>query len=150
MQRLALRANLPLGSPREGSSRTVADFAGKRPDTRSRATDPQASRQEDVPVITAKIVHRDAEMASREATMLGGVYDEAQQVWVFRATSAFELRGGVMRLRSAGLLPLEMRYGDQLDAIWIEFDFGRRVMQWRPVGDRTRLTLRKGSWPGPP
>jgi hypothetical protein len=85
-----------------------------------------------------------------EARMLGGVYDEAQRLWVFRATSTFELRGGVMRLRSAGLLPLEMRYGDQLEAIWIEFDFGRRVMQWRPVGDRTRLTLRKSSWQGPP
>jgi hypothetical protein len=127
----------------------VADFAGNRPDTRSRTRDLQASQKEDVPVITAKVVHRDAEKASREATLLGGVYDEAQQIWVFRATSTFELRGGVMRLRSAGLLPLEMRYGDQLEAIWIEFDFGRRVMQWRPVGDRTRLTLRKTSWQGP-
>jgi len=38
-----------------------------------------------------------------------------------------------------------MRYGDQLEAIWIDFDSGRRVMQWRPVGDRTRLTLQKTS-----
>jgi len=134
----------------EGSSRTVADFAGDPAHTRRRTVDLQASGEQDVPVITAKVVHRDAEKASMEARMLGGVYDEAQHVWVFRATSTFELRGGVMRLRSAGLLPLEMRYGDQLEAIWIEFDFGRRVMQWRPVGDRTRLTLRKGSWQGPP
>jgi hypothetical protein len=77
------------------------------------------------------------------------VFDPAQQVWRFRATSTFELRGGVMQLRSAGLLPLEMRYGDQLEAIWIDFDFGRRVMQWRPVGDRTRRTLRQASSGGP-
>lgn len=100
---------------------------------------------EDVPVISARVLHRDAERASREAARLGGVFDQSQQVWLFQATSTFELRGGVMQLRSAGLLPLEMRYGNQLEAIWIDFDSGRRVMQWRPVGDRTRLTLRKVS-----
>jgi hypothetical protein len=116
----------------------------------NRAANLRSSGDQDVPVITAKVVHRDAERASLEAVQLGGVFDQVQGVWVFRATSTFELRGGVMRLRSAGLLPLEMRYGDQLEAIWIEFDFGRRVMQWRPVGDRTRLTLRKVSSQDPP
>ena len=95
----------------------MADFAGNRADTGTRAANVRASREEDVPVITAKVVHRDAERASMEAAQLGGVFDQAQGVWVFRATSTFELRGGVMRLRSAGLLPLEMRYGDQLEAI---------------------------------
>ena len=80
---------------------------------------------------------------------MGGVFDRAKQVWVFRATSTFELNGGVRQLRFAGLLPLEMRYGDQVEAIWIDYDFGRRVMQWRPVGDRTRLTLRRVSSPPP-
>jgi hypothetical protein len=96
-----------------------------------------------VPVITAKVIHRDVDRASREAARLGGVFDPSQQVWLFRASSTFELSGGVMQLRFAGLLPLEMRYGNQVEAIWIDYDFGRRVMQWRPVGDRTRLTLRK-------
>jgi len=105
----------------------------------------RAARGEDVPVITARIVHRDAERASGEAARMGGVFDPAQQVWQFRATSTFERRGGVMQLRSAGLLALEMRYGNQLEAIWIDFDSGRRVMQWRPVGDRTRLTLQRAS-----
>jgi hypothetical protein len=96
-----------------------------------------------VRVISAKVVHRDVEKASREAARLGGVFDPDQQVWLFRATPTFELRGGVMELRFAGLLPLEMRYANQVEAIWIDYDFGRRVMQWRPLGDRTRLTLRK-------
>jgi hypothetical protein len=98
-----------------------------------------------VPVITAKVIHRDVERASREAARLGGEFDPGQHVWMFRATPTFELRGGVMQLRFAGLLPLEMRYGNQVEAIWIDYDFGRRVMQWRPVGDRTRLTLRRVS-----
>ena len=125
----------------------MADFAGKRADTR--AAGHHAPRGDEVPIITARVVHRESERASREAARLGGVFDPTQQVWVFRATSTFELRGGVMQLRSAGLLPLEMRYGNQLEAIWIDFDSGRRVMQWRPVGDRTRRTLRQSSWGGP-
>jgi hypothetical protein len=124
----------------------VGDFAGKRADIGNQAAEFKAAGpHEDVPVITARVLHRDVDRASREAARLGGVFDPVQQVWLFRATSTFELRGGVMQLRSAGLLPLEMRYGNQLEAIWIDFDSGRRVMQWRPVGDRTRLTLRKGS-----
>jgi hypothetical protein len=121
----------------------VADFAGEGTDAGSRPTQVRVAHGEDVPVITAKVIHRDVDRASREAARLGGVFDPSQQVWLFRASSTFELSGGVMQLRFAGLLPLEMRYGNQVEAIWIDYDFGRRVMQWRPVGDRTRLTLRK-------
>jgi hypothetical protein len=97
--------------------------------------------REEAPVITARILHRDANKAAREARRLGGVFDPVEQVWLFRATSAFELRGGAMELRLAGLLPLEMRYGDEVAAIWCDFDFGRRVMQWRPIGNATRRRL---------
>ena len=123
----------------------MARIVGNRAGGEGGAAESQPDAAEEVPVITARVIHHDADRASREAARLGGVFDAAQQVWQFNATSTFELRGGVMQLRSAGLLPLEMRYGDQLEAIWIDFDSGRRVMQWRPVGDRTRLTLQKTS-----
>jgi len=96
----------------------------------------RAAARGEVAVITARVVHRDAMRACREAARLGGVFDPVSSVWQFRATSAFELQGGVQELRFAGLLPLEMRYRDQLAAVWVDFDFGRRVMQWRPVGGR--------------
>src|SRR5438309_9419843 len=118
----------------------MADLAGEHANVGSRPTRVRVSAPGDVPVITAKVIHRDAEKGSREAAKMGGVFDPAKQVWVFRATSTFESKGGVMQLRFAGLLPLEMRYGGQVEAIWIDYDFGRRVMQLRPVGDQTRLT----------
>jgi hypothetical protein len=119
----------------------MADIAGHRIDVASRAAKFEVRRREEAPVVTARILHRDAEKAAREARRLGGVFDPVEQVWLFRATSAFELRGGAMELRLAGLLPLEMRYGDEVAAIWVDFDFGRRVMQWRPIGNATRRRL---------
>jgi hypothetical protein len=114
----------------------VTDIIGGRLDTVIPTAERRSARGE-VAVITARVVHRDAQRAAREAARLGGVFDPISCVWQFRATSAFELQGGVQELRFSGLLPLEMRYRDQLAAVWVDFDFGRRVMQWRPIGART-------------
>lgn len=111
----------------------VTDTIGGRLDAVAPTAEGRRVRGE-VAVITARVVHRDAERASRHAARLGGVFDPVSSLWQFRATSAFELQGGVQELRFAGLLPLEMRYHDQLAAVWVDFDFGRRVMQWRPIG----------------
>jgi hypothetical protein len=64
---------------------------------------------------------------------MGGEWDPDKRIWSFPATSDFELRGGVMRLRVAGFLPLELVSGDRLEAIWVDYEAGRRVMSWRPV-----------------
>jgi hypothetical protein len=113
----------------------VTDTVGGRPSAVVPTAKGRSARDE-VAVITARVVHRDAERAAREAARLGGVFDPVSCVWQFRATSAFELQGGVQDLRFAGILPLEMRYRDQLAAVWVDFDCGRRVMQWRPIGAR--------------
>ena len=87
-----------------------------------------------VPVIRARVLPgRKEGDAPHEAALMGGEWHPDERIWSFPATSAFELRGGVMRLRLAGFLPLELVYGDRLEAIWVDYEAGTRVMSWRPV-----------------
>lgn len=64
---------------------------------------------------------------------MGGQYDTENDIWRFRASTTFELKGGVMRLRAAGLLPLELWDDGGVEAVWVDYDLGDRIMQWRPV-----------------
>lgn len=58
-------------------------------------------------LVTARIIRgRKAAYAKRQAQLMGGEYDETEDVWRFRPTTVFECKGGVIRLRASGLLPL--------------------------------------------
>lgn len=88
----------------------------------------------DVPIIKARVIRGSkAPMALRQAELMGGVLDPGENIWSFRATRTFELKGGVMRLRRSGLLPLELWSHGRLEATWVDYEWAERVMQWRPL-----------------
>jgi hypothetical protein len=89
---------------------------------------------DDAPVIKARVIRGSkAPLAARQAELMGGVFDAGERVWSFRMTSIFELKGGVRRLRRSGLLPLEMWADGRPEAVWVDYDWGERVMEWRPL-----------------
>lgn len=87
-----------------------------------------------VSVIKARVIRGSkAPLAARQAELMGGVFDPGERIWSFRMTSIFELKGGVRRLRRSGLLPLEMWADGRPEAVWVDYDWGERVMEWRPL-----------------
>jgi hypothetical protein len=87
-----------------------------------------------VGMITARVIPgARANQATRQARLMGGVEDADEGVWRFRMTPAFELKGGVLRLRRSGVLPLQRWSGERLEATWIDCEDGGRVMRWQPV-----------------
>lgn len=91
-------------------------------------------RPETPGMITARVIPGSrATQAARQARLMGGIEDADEGVWRFHLTPAFELKGGVMRLRRSGILPLQRWSGERLEATWIDCEDGGRVMRWQPA-----------------
>ena len=85
-------------------------------------------------VITAQVISGFGSMrAVHEARALGG-RESDDGVWTFPVTPAFKRDGGVMRLRRAGLMPLELWREGTLLAVWVDYEQGLPVMQWLVSG----------------
>jgi hypothetical protein len=87
--------------------------------------------------MTARVLQgRKARYAQHQAVLMGGEYDETEEIWHFRMTPVFERKGGVIRLRAAGLLPLERWSGARVEAVWVDHDCLtlEPIMSWRPTG----------------
>jgi hypothetical protein len=83
-------------------------------------------------IVTARVLlGKRAPEAKHQAKLMGGEYDPEEGTWRFRITTTFELKGGVMRLRRAGVLPLRMWHRGICLATWIDHDWGEPVMRWR-------------------
>lgn len=82
------------------------------------------------PVITARVIPGfGPTRAAHEARALGG--QSGGEVWSFPVTDGFKRDGGVMRLRRAGLMPLELWRAGILLGVWVDYERGAPVMQWR-------------------
>lgn len=94
--------------------------------------EPETNRRPSV--VTARVIPGfGSARAVHEARALGGRESDGD-MWSFPVTPAFKRDGGVMRLRRAGLMPLELWRDGTLLAVWVDYEDELPVMRWRGSG----------------